>query len=155
MFEKLFFRAATIAAYRSAPLFEERLRYLSHSEQCGAPRYTLRAIAANQLNLVAILNLTADRQVSRDEIEWAAQQWAKPRPHRCGRAASKKAIAAFVNHATRWMSFIGWLDQPEKPGPRSALRDRHLRKMDAARARIVGAYDSRQHWRDQPVFRLS
>ena len=117
MFEKLFSRAATIAAYRSASLLEERLRYLSHSEQCGAPRYTLRAIATNQLNLVAILNLTADRQISRDEIEWAAQQWAKPRPHRRGRAASKKAIAAFVNHATRWMSFIGWLDQPEKPGP--------------------------------------
>lgn len=117
MFEKLFSRAATIAAYLSAPLLEERLRYLSHSEQCGAPRFTLRSIAANQLNLIAILDLTADSQVNQVDIEWAARQWARPRPQRCGRAASKKATAMFVNHAKRWMRFIGWLDELDMIDP--------------------------------------
>ena len=119
MFEKLFSRVATIRTYQSAPLLEERLRFLLHNEQYGAPRYTLRAIATNQLNLIAILDLTAARQVSQVEIEWAAKQWGKPRPQRCGKGASKKAIAAFVNNATRWMSFIDLLVQPEVP-------DRHV-----------------------------
>ncbi len=115
MFEKLFSRPAAIAAYRSAPLLQERLRYLSHCEQCGAPRYTLRAIAANQLSLIAILDLTSDRQVSRSQIERAARRWAEPRPQRRGQMASEKATAAFINRATRWMSFIGLLERAETP----------------------------------------
>ncbi len=114
MFETLFSRASTVAAYQSAPLLEQRIRYLSHSEQCGAPRYTLRAIAANQLNLIAIIGLTAKRPVGELEIQRAAQQWAKPNPRRCGRAASKKKTDAFVNHARRWMKFIGWFDGTEE-----------------------------------------
>lgn len=117
MFEKLFSQAATIAAYRSAPFLEERLQYLSYCERNGAPRYTLRAITANQLSLMAILNLTVARRVSQAEIEWAAQQWARPRPQRCGRAASKRKISAFASHAKGWMDFIGWLVQPEKTAP--------------------------------------
>lgn len=116
MFEKLFTRAATIAAYLSAPLLEERLRYLSHCDQYGAPRYTLRVIAANQLNLITLLDLTVERPVSELDIEFAAQQWAKPRPHRPGRTASKKKIADFINNAKQWMGFIGWLKHIEKPG---------------------------------------
>ena len=35
MFENLFTRGAILKRYRTAPLFEERLRYLNHCAQAG------------------------------------------------------------------------------------------------------------------------
>ena len=52
MFENLFARGAILKRYCTAPLFEERLRYLIHCAQAGVRRKTLRGIAAHQVNLV-------------------------------------------------------------------------------------------------------
>ena len=48
MFEDLFVDRSTIARYRSTPLLEERLSYLTHCEQAGLLPDTLRHIAAGQ-----------------------------------------------------------------------------------------------------------
>ena len=62
MFGELFTQIETIKEYQSAPLVEERLRYLVHYAEPGASRYTLRAVAANQLSLVRLLDFTWRRR---------------------------------------------------------------------------------------------
>jgi hypothetical protein len=44
MFEFLFAQSSAIARYRSAPLLEERIRYLAHCKQVGIKLETLRKI---------------------------------------------------------------------------------------------------------------
>ena len=48
MFEQLFRPASTVEVYRTAPLVDSRLRYLTHWLKLGATRTTLRKIACNQ-----------------------------------------------------------------------------------------------------------
>ena len=50
MFEELFEQPRTIKKYRSAPLYEDRVRYLAHMVEGGAKPPTLYNIAYNQLN---------------------------------------------------------------------------------------------------------
>ena len=49
MFEFLFAQSSAIARYRSAPLLEERIRYLAHCKQIGIKLETLRIPAAKSL----------------------------------------------------------------------------------------------------------
>ena len=114
MFEDIFTRSTTIAEYRSSPMLDERLRYLCHCKQHGAPRYTLRAIAYNQLYLVNFLGLSDEsRQVDYSQVEAAAHQWAKPRSHRQYCTATPKKVRDFINCAHGWLRFIDkLLEQP-------------------------------------------
>ena len=56
MFEELFERPNTVARYRSAPLYGDRVRYLVHLAASGAGRHTLRKVANDQLKLVFLPN---------------------------------------------------------------------------------------------------
>ena len=56
MFEFLFAQSSAIARYRSAPLLEERIRYLAHCKQIGIKLETLRKIASHQLSPVCTLD---------------------------------------------------------------------------------------------------
>ncbi len=82
MFEQLFKRPHALARQRHAPLFEERLRYLSHCSEQQMARRTLQLIASYLLIVAKDLRL-ADRPgefISRDEIEVAANRWANRQP---------------------------------------------------------------------------
>lgn len=74
MFENLFTRGAILKRYRTAPLVEERLRYLMHCARAGARRKTLREVAAHQVNLVHLLDLRKGERVDVVRIEAAAEQ---------------------------------------------------------------------------------
>ena len=65
MFEQLFRHAGTVEQYRTAPLADCRLRYLTHWLKLGAARSTLRRIAGNQVEVVRLLDLqrTAARSI--------------------------------------------------------------------------------------------
>lgn len=65
MFETLFTRPGIVGRYRAAPLLDERLGYLEHCALVGAPRQTLRAIAAHLAILVCLLDLHEGERVSR------------------------------------------------------------------------------------------
>ncbi len=65
MFETLFTRPGIVGRYRAAPLLDERLGYLEHCALVGAPRQTLRAIAAHLVILVCLLDLHEGERVSR------------------------------------------------------------------------------------------
>ena len=115
MFEKIFALPAAIATYREAPLVEDRQRYLSYCKDCGAKQSTLRSIATVQLHLVKILDLQTDERVSVEQIESAAQQWAKPCSNRRGRPAGARTTKSFFNQAIRWLRFVDRVDAPDTP----------------------------------------
>ena len=108
MFEEIFTRPATISDYRSSPMLDERLRYLRHCRQHGAPRFTLRTIAFNQLYVVRFLGMSDEtRLVDHSQVEAVANQWAKPRSHRRYRCATPKKVREFISCALGWLRFIG------------------------------------------------
>jgi hypothetical protein len=56
MFEEIFF-PRTAERYRTAPVVDQRERYLVHLRETGAKRPTLRKCANDQLSLVRLLKL--------------------------------------------------------------------------------------------------
>lgn len=115
MFEDLFVDRRTIANLWSAPLLEERLRYLRHCAQSGARPTTLRRIAAVQTSLVRLLDLSEAERVSVPRIEAVARQWAQRGGCRlldhCVRPETRRC---FVGRALRWLRFAGLLEEPCK-----------------------------------------
>ena len=112
MFENLFTRGAILNRYHTAPLVEERHRYLVHCAQTGARWRTLRVIAAHQVNLVHLLDLRACDRVDVTRIEAAARQWSLPGGRRCSQPAAAQAQQRFVGHAVRWLRFVGYRPDP-------------------------------------------
>lgn len=101
MFEQLFVRRRALARHSSAPLSEERRRFLAYLAENGLPRPSLRYVADLLLRVVDTLRL--DRRpgesISRDEIN---------------RKATDRRFK-FVSVATRWLHFLGRLEQEEAP----------------------------------------
>ncbi|MBC7138611.1 MAG: tyrosine-type recombinase/integrase [Defluviimonas sp.] len=110
MFDDIFF-PYTAEKYRTAPLAEQRERYLVHLKATGTRRSTLRKCANDQLSLVRLLDLEDGERVSRSRIKTAAALWARPSGRRCDRAASSKTRDRFVSHGVRWLAFLDWLDE--------------------------------------------
>jgi integrase/recombinase XerD len=114
MFEQLFERPHALARQRHAPLFEERLRYLSHCSEQQMARRTLQLIASYLLIVAKALRL-ADRPgdfISRDEIEVAANRWANRQPKPAQMRSVRLAWLRFTGHAIRWLTFLGRLQPP-------------------------------------------
>src|SRR3989442_3120404 len=86
MFNQLFNHPRALERHTSAPLAEERLRYLSHCAEQGANRDTLRQVAQAQLVVIEQLGLTADGKISSERIEAAADRWVALQ---CGRRKTK------------------------------------------------------------------
>lgn len=110
MLESLFTRPSAIARYRSAPLLEERLRYLAHCAQIGIQPETLRQIASHQLNFVRVLDLQdGDDGLNLRKIEAWRRRWSLPEK----RASRSRACRRFFSYAERWLRFLGWAKGPE------------------------------------------
>ena len=116
MFEELFTNPGTIGRYRAAPLVEPRERYLRHLAESGANRLTLRQIALDQVRLLHVLDLSEDEKVTVPRIEAIAPEWDRTRHHKLGhrRPTSQKSTKRSLSRATRWLRFLGWLDELEK-----------------------------------------
>ena len=119
MFERLFKRAHAITRHRTAPLVEERLLYLGHLAEQQMTRNSLRSVAHYLLVICDRLNLSAgvDEVIRPAEIETAAAGWAgRPfTPHRRRVHHSCLARAKFTRHATRWLRFLGRLEELPPP----------------------------------------
>jgi hypothetical protein len=82
MFDKLFERAHALNRQLAGPLVEERQRYLLHCSAQGMTIATLKT-AAHYLLVVAdylALGTSSDTPISLDEIENAAERWARREP---------------------------------------------------------------------------
>src|SRR5215471_5489474 len=63
MFDKLFNCPEAVAQHQSAPLLEQRVRYLCHCQKVGSPRGTLRRKANELLVIIDRMNLQAERSI--------------------------------------------------------------------------------------------
>jgi integrase/recombinase XerD len=106
MFDQLFSLPAVLARHRNAPLAEDRLRFLGHLAELGLSRRSLLECAPLLLVIVEKLDL-ANRpgvSISQDEIRQ--------------KATTKRD--AFISFATRWLQFLGRLEQLPPPASRFA-----------------------------------
>jgi integrase/recombinase XerD len=113
MFNQLFSHPRALERHTTAPLAEERLRYLSHCAELGANRDTLRQLAQAQLAVIEQLGLTANGKISSERIEAAADRWVV-RQRRKGKDCRRTRIR-FLSVARRWLRFLGRLEVLEIP----------------------------------------
>ena len=117
MLEKLFNYPAVLARHTTAPLFEERDRYLAYRAEDGCAHVTLLRIARELLQIVQVLNIPSASNVTPGQIRTAADRWARQQYCR-GRARTLKwSRELFIQVATDWLRFLGRLDEfvPEPP----------------------------------------
>jgi integrase/recombinase XerD len=120
MFEQLFERSHALVRQRSAPLADERRRYLQYCIEQGMAKSTVRLIAELLIAVEKYLKL-AERPsslIGLQEIEEAGTRWASRRavpPIRLQPGLSKRR---FISQATRWLTFMERLQltcTPAKP----------------------------------------
>ena len=120
MFEELFEQPRTIKKYRSAPLYEDRVRYLAHMVEGGAKPPTLYNIAYNQLKLVRLVDLREGETVTVSQLAAVAEA----RSHPEGYSGSEQTLSAasrdFLGYALRWLRFLGRVEEPAEPRHRYA-----------------------------------
>lgn len=112
MFENLFERSHTIEKYRSAPLYEDRLRYLVHVADGGAAPRTLYGIAYFQLNLVRLLDLREGERVTLPRLAAVADAQFDRKGYSGGRGTRSRASSEFLGHALRWLRFLDRVEEP-------------------------------------------
>ena len=105
MFDQIFERSDALRRQLAAPLLEERMAYLRHRADGGAPRGSLRYFAQFLLVITKYLHLQSNGSITVTQIKQAAAQWAR-RPH-------KRDKSLFVSVATKWLQFLGRLKVSE------------------------------------------
>ncbi len=112
MFEDLFERPHTIEKYRSAPLYEDRLKYLVHVADGGAAPRTLYKIAYCQLNLVGLLDLQEGETVTLSRLTAVAEARFDRDQHPGGQRSQSRASSEFLGCALRWLRFLDRVEEP-------------------------------------------
>jgi integrase/recombinase XerD len=115
MFEILFHYPRVLARHVSGPLAEERRRYLDHRAAQGTPRSTLLRYATELLVVASSLKLETKHPVSPRQIQRAARSWAGRQCRRGHATVLHWSEMHFVQVATAWLKFLGWL--APKPAP--------------------------------------
>src|SRR4030042_4810434 len=134
MLQSLFKYPAVLARHRNAPLSEERDHYLRHRAQQGCAHGTLLRIARELLPIVHRLDIPSKSLVTAQQINTAAERWARQQCRR-GRAHSFRwSRELFVQVATDWLQFLGRLDKtPAKPLPFAGVIEEFCQWMSAER----------------------
>lgn len=117
MFDNLFVRSDALTRQISAPLVDERRRYLAHCAEQGMSRGTLRLKARLLLSITKYLRL-ADRPnstISGQEVEKAASRCANHKGPSAIRLHSKLSRKCFIAEAAGWLTFLNRFQIPTKP----------------------------------------
>jgi hypothetical protein len=79
VFDRIFFRPDALTRHLSAPLVDERRRYLAHCAEQGMSTSTLRPKARALLSITKYLKLafSFNDQIRFDEIEKSASRWSR------------------------------------------------------------------------------
>jgi site-specific recombinase XerD len=120
MLETLLERPFFLSRHQKAPLLKEREVFLRHLQQQGTSRAALRNLSGELIHVVRFLPLEKLCDISQEEIQQAAQRWARqqrsnPKAHSYGNTAS-----FFVYAAKKWLRFHGRLKLPSAPQMRFA-----------------------------------
>jgi len=109
MFKTLFHRPRVISRHADAPLADARNTFLFHLASRGTPRSTLLRYARQLRVIAGRLDRQLPGQIPHQEIAHCARRWALHQ-RRGGRAQSLKWSAEhFVQVASAWCRFMGWL----------------------------------------------
>lgn len=112
---KIFDRYAALKRHVNAPLLKERLTYLQYWAENGAVETSLKRIAQYLLVVMEYLNFYELRIVSKNEIEKAADKWAKNETIIKRKTNySKFAKARFIRDAEHWFETLGCLKKESK-----------------------------------------
>ena len=108
MFDQLFKRPYYIRRHINAPLLIERTEYIQNYKQHGRKAKTLLDIAQYLLRVIEFLHLETCHIVTMEEIEKAADEWAKYQYNHPQKQASfsKNAKQSFTRHAINWLKKI-------------------------------------------------
>jgi integrase/recombinase XerD len=120
MLETLLEQPFFLKRHHDAPLLAERQAFLHHLQQQGTSRAALRNMSGELIHVVRLLRLYKLRDVGQEEIQRAAQRWAReqrsnPKAHSYGNTAS-----FFIYAAKKWLRFHGCLKMPCAPQMRFA-----------------------------------
>ena len=145
MFDRLFTQAAARARHRAGPLAAERLAFLTHLADQGTSPGSLRSAAGYLLVVTALLHL-AERPgevIRRDEIKRTSLRWANRRARKFGWKGGRDATTRFHLYSTRWLRFLGRLEQSSTPpSPHAdtlaAFADYMLRERNFSPATVRG-----------------
>ena len=145
MFDRLFTQAAARARHRAGPLAAERLAFLTHLADQGTSPGPLRSAAGYLLVVTALLHL-AERPgevIRRDEIKRTSLRWANRRARKFGWKGGRDARTRFHLYSTRWLRFLGRLEQSSTPpSPHAdtlaAFADYMLRERNFSPATVRG-----------------
>lgn len=134
MLENLFKYPAVLDRHQSAPLLEERERYLRHRANQGCAHETLLRTARELPHVVRLLDMPHKPVVTDQQVRKAAERWAKQQGRR-GRAHTFKwPREHFIRIATDWLRFLGRLHEPTtKPPPFVGLIEEFSEWMTAER----------------------
>jgi len=117
MFKSLFHYPRVLSRHADAPLAKERKTFLNHLASQGTPRSTLLRFARQLRVIAAILESKLPGPISDQQIARWAQRWAK-RQRRRGHAQSLKwPRDHFVQVASAWCAYTGWLKREALPRP--------------------------------------
>ena len=94
--------------------------FLEHLLQQGTSLAAARGVSWQLLNVIRLLKLTRLRDVWIDEIEEAAQRWARQQRSNPSIHSYKHSEAYFIYVAKKWLRFAGVLKRPAIPRMRFA-----------------------------------
>jgi|SRR5579884_1204231 len=109
-----------IARQEKAPLLRERETFLEHLLQQGTSLAAARSVSWQLLNVIRLLKLTRLRDVWIDEIEDAAQRWARQQRSNPKVRSYKYSGTYFAYVAKKWLHFASVLKRPAIPRMRFA-----------------------------------
>jgi len=99
-----------IARHEEAPLLREREAFVEHLLQQGTSLAAARGVSWQMLNVIRLLKLTQLRDVWIDEIEEAAQRWARQQRSNPLSRSYKHSASYFTYVAKKWLHFAGVLN---------------------------------------------
>lgn len=101
--------------YLDSPFVEERASYLAQLLERGWARETVIGAAGKLVGLARRIDITAAGGVTAAQIETVADDWIKqPRHYFRREIGPHRARKRFVNVATSWLRFLGYLNEHEQ-----------------------------------------
>jgi len=131
---QIFARRQKLELQLSAPLLQERERYLAYLFQNGVSRQSVRTAACMLLHVVRLMSLERMRPVSISEIRQAGDQWLHDPLVHTTRAVGPSSADSFVGAALRWFRFHDLL---ANENPVDALDEVFQRYLDFQRSKAL------------------
>jgi site-specific recombinase XerD len=117
VYTQLFANGRSVERHLTAPLLDERLRYLTHCADRGAAWRTLRKIAHYQLATMRFLDVQSGKPIRREQIATAADRWVSRQPAHHNQTGSSASRALYLAQATQWLRFLNRFQEPPPPAP--------------------------------------